>query len=183
MRGWLGTLIALPMSWHSEATTTSSSAPARSASVAVCRQCVSWSVAKPSVIELRERSIPRTLSATRGWFCMVSAPMTAHCSAVDSSIRVKLLAWSFVTVMTPVCPLDRSSGERCQDFAGGEVAVVRGRPARHRPADGERRRHVDGDEQLAELARGREVLLLLGDADLFDAVAGPEAGDDRLHQL
>ena len=41
------------MSWHSEATTTSSSAPARSARVAVCRECVSWSVAKPSVMLLQ----------------------------------------------------------------------------------------------------------------------------------
>ena len=37
----IGTEIALPMSWHRAATTTSSSAPDRSASVAVCRQWVS----------------------------------------------------------------------------------------------------------------------------------------------
>ena len=48
--GWFGTLTALPMSCSSDANTTSSSAPARSARVAVCSECVSWSTAKPSVI-------------------------------------------------------------------------------------------------------------------------------------
>src|SRR5688572_3709880 len=97
MAGWFGTLIALPMSWQRLATTTSSSAPARSARVAVWRQWVSWSVAKPSTIESRLRSMARMPSATRPWFFAVSAPMTAHCSAVDSSMRVK------VSAMTPVC--------------------------------------------------------------------------------
>ena len=48
--GWFGTLTALPMSCSSDANTTSSSAPARSARVAVCSECVSWSTANPSVI-------------------------------------------------------------------------------------------------------------------------------------
>ena len=34
---------------------------------------------------------PSTRSATRAWFCAVSAPMTAHCSAVDSSMLRKLV--------------------------------------------------------------------------------------------
>ena len=37
--------------------------------------------------------------------------------------------------------------------------------------------------QLAQLAGRREVLVLVGDADLLDAVAGGEAGDDRLDDL
>ena len=76
--GWLNTLITLPMSWHSEANTTSGSAPAFSALVAVWRQWVSWSVAKPSVMSAHWRSIVRNCSATRGWLFIVSAPMTAH---------------------------------------------------------------------------------------------------------
>ena len=32
-----------------------------------------------------------TLSATRDWFCAVSAPMTAHCSAVEVSMLLKLV--------------------------------------------------------------------------------------------
>ena len=38
MRGWLGTDTYLPMSWQSEATTISGSAPASSARVAVWRR-------------------------------------------------------------------------------------------------------------------------------------------------
>src|SRR5687768_6448706 len=87
--------MALPMSWHSEATTTSWSAPARSARVAVCRQWVSWSVANPSVILLRLRSSSRIISGVRDWFCSVSRPISIHCSWVDSSMRVK------VSVMPP----------------------------------------------------------------------------------
>ncbi len=72
MAGWLGTLTALPMSWHSEAKTTSGSAPARSARVAVCSEWVSWSVAKPSVMSASDSSMPRMRSATRPWLAAVS---------------------------------------------------------------------------------------------------------------
>src|SRR5687767_11655202 len=89
--GCPGTLMALPMSWHRLATTTSSSAPSRSARVAVWRQWVSWSVAKPSVMSDSERSMSSTRSATRPWFWDVSVPITAHCSAVDSSMLRKLV--------------------------------------------------------------------------------------------
>ena len=41
MRGWFMTDTALPMSWHSDATTTSSEAPASSARVAVCSEWTS----------------------------------------------------------------------------------------------------------------------------------------------
>ena len=61
------------------------------ARVAVWRQCVSWSVANPSVMSASERSSMRMRSATRPWFAADSRPMTAHCSAVDSSMRVKLV--------------------------------------------------------------------------------------------
>ena len=63
--GWFGTLTALPMSWSSDANTISSSAPPRSASVAVCSECVSWSTANPSVISASERSMSSARSATR----------------------------------------------------------------------------------------------------------------------
>ena len=57
MCGWFMTETALPMSWHSEATTTSSEAPASSARVAVCREWTSWSTSKPSVISSSEASM------------------------------------------------------------------------------------------------------------------------------
>jgi hypothetical protein len=88
----LKTLMTLPMSWHSDATIISLSAPAFSASVAVCSPWTSWLVANPSVMPSSWRSIVSTWSATRGWFFTVSAPITAHSSAVDSSIRVKVVA-------------------------------------------------------------------------------------------
>ena len=90
MCGWFMTETALPMSWHSDATTTSSDAPASSALVAVCSEWTSWSTAKPSVISSSEASIARTLSATRGWCSIVSTMMSCHCSAVDSSMRVNV---------------------------------------------------------------------------------------------
>src|SRR5437763_11755469 len=40
------------------------------------------------------RRIDSTSSATRPWFLEVSLRITDHCSAVDSSIRVKVLAIS-----------------------------------------------------------------------------------------
>src|SRR3954454_286690 len=97
MAGWLGTLTALPMSWHSEAITTSSSAPARSARVAVCSECTSWFVLKPSVMSSSDRSMPRTRSATLDWFFADSSPITAHCSALDSSMRVNVVATRYAS--------------------------------------------------------------------------------------
>src|SRR6478672_5802326 len=111
----------------------------------------------------RRVSIESTSSATRAWFFIVSAPMTAHCSAVDSSMRVKLEACSFVTVMGPFCPRTVASGERGEDVAGRERPVVVDRTLAHRAAEGERGDEVDGGQQLAELSRRREVLLLVGD--------------------
>src|SRR5581483_3315555 len=143
MRGWLGTEMALPTSWQRAATTTSSSAPARSARVAVCRQWVSWSVANPSVISSSDRSMPSTRSATRSWFLNVSAPMTAHCSAVDSSMRVKLVS---------VLAMGRFYGQLPQH-------VTR----RHRAVVGQ----GVGRQELAQLAGRREVLVLVGDVHLL----------------
>src|SRR5438309_1103096 len=92
MTGWFGTEIALPMSWHSDATTNSLSAPARSARVAVWRQWVSWSVAKPSTSSSRDRRSHRIRSATRPWFLTCSTPIVSHCSRVEASIRVNVVA-------------------------------------------------------------------------------------------
>ena len=52
-----------------------------------------------------DRSIASTVSATRPWCSNVSLPICSHCSAVDSSMRVK------VEVMAPVsqAPLTRVS--------------------------------------------------------------------------
>jgi hypothetical protein len=86
----LATLIALPMSWHRAATTTSSSAPARSANVAVCRQWVSWSVTKPSSMSANDSSIASTRVATRGWFSAVCRPISIHSSRLETSIEVKV---------------------------------------------------------------------------------------------
>ena len=55
------------MSWQREATTHSSSAPARSARVAVCRQWVSWSTANPSTTSASDSSMASTASAVRPW--------------------------------------------------------------------------------------------------------------------
>ena len=77
MRGWFMTETALPMSWHSEATTTSVEAPASSARVAVCRECTSWSTAKPTVISSSEASMARTRSAARGSYSIVSTRSAA----------------------------------------------------------------------------------------------------------
>ena len=35
--------------------------------------------------------MPSTRSATRPWFCAVSTPITAHCSAVEVSMLRKLV--------------------------------------------------------------------------------------------
>src|SRR5664280_810127 len=89
MRGWLGTDTALPMSWQREATTSSSSAPACSARVAVCRQWVSWSTANPSTTSDSDSNMARTRSATRLWFLTVSTPICAHWSPVETSMLMK----------------------------------------------------------------------------------------------
>src|SRR5438309_1076586 len=90
MAPWLGTDTTLPMSWHSDATTTSASAPARSARVAVCRQWVSWSTAKPSTLVDSMPSRARTVSPWRCWLFADCTPISDHCSAVDSSMRVNV---------------------------------------------------------------------------------------------
>src|SRR5688572_14675379 len=139
--------MALPMSWHSEPTMTSVSAPASSARVAVWRQWVSWSVAKPSVMALSDRSMFRMPSATRAWFIAVCLPISAHSSAVDSSMRVKVLA-----IAESLRP------QRSEDLRSGHRAVV-----------GQRIAEASFGEQRAQLPRGREVLVLLGDLDVLDA--------------
>src|SRR5205823_4445853 len=78
------------MSWHSEATTTSLSAPDRSARVAVWRQCVSWSTANPSTLVDSICNSCRTVSPWCCWLLADSTPIWPHCSAVDSSMRVKV---------------------------------------------------------------------------------------------
>src|SRR3954452_10651216 len=174
MRGWLGTDTALPMSWHNAATTTSSSAPARSASVAVCKQCVSWSVAKPSTMSDSDSSMPSTRSATRLWFLKLSVPMTPHCSAVDSSMRVNVVAMG---------QSSQNSGECGQHVAGGDGSIVEARAFGHGTAQREGRDRVNGRQQFTQFARGREVLLLGGDPHLLDTLARGEAGDDVVHQF
>ena len=72
-----------------------------------------------------------TRSATRPWFCVVSAPITAHCSAVDSSMRVKLVVAScrgYARVGSGG-PVRLSCG---QDVAGGELAVAQAGAGRAR---------------------------------------------------
>ena len=131
IRGWLGTLTALPMSWQSDATTSSSSAPARSASVAVCRQCVSWSTANPSTTSSRLPSMPSTRSAMRPRFAIDSRAMTPHSSAVDWSMRVNVARW--LQQVSWSCPLfwrtrKRRGQVRSDDWRavwlGSAIAVV-----------------------------------------------------------
>ena len=118
------------MSWHREATTISSSAPARSARVAVCRQWVSWSTANPSTTSDSDSSIARTRSATRLWFFIVSVPITIHSSRVETSMRVN----------------EVSSSRRCRH---GDILASNG-ARRHLCSAGQPLEHVGG--------RGRPVL-------------------------
>src|SRR5687767_5353445 len=162
MAPWLVTDTALPMSWHSDATTTSSSAPAFSASVAVCRQCTSWSTAKPSTTSSNDRSMASTLSANFGYSFVCSETMCCHSASVDVSMRVNVMPYSLLL-----------SPQRGQHVAGrhrpivGEAAV-----AVDRREQRERHRRRDGPHHVAQLARRREVLLLGGDGHDLHAVTG-----------
>ena len=151
--------------------------------VAVCRQWVSWSVAKPSVMSPATRAC-RAPGRPRGSGSAPSpTPMTAHCSAVDSSMLRKLVTVLMVRQATPrthavptSAPVQVQLGE---DVAGGEVAVAQPGAVGHGAAEAEGGEHVDGREQVAQLARRREVLVLLGDAHLLDAVARARGGRSR----
>src|SRR5438874_1187937 len=163
MAPWFGTDTTLPMSWHSDATITSWSAPARSARVAVCRQCVSWSTAKPSTLVDSNCKSWSTVSPWCCWLLADSTPIWPHCSAVDSSMRVK------VCVMYATLPLAFDHGAQgVEDVAGGDIAVVGQRPRR---------------QEVTQLARRREVLLLVGERHLLDALGRGQALDHRPHQL
>src|SRR5829696_2438667 len=155
MPGWLKTLTTLPTSCTRAAKTISGSAPARSARVAVWRACTSWSHAKPSVMPSSWRSMLRNCSATRGWFFVVSAPMTAHSSAVDSSIRVK------VALMGAIVARDRPETTRVRP--GSDVDDLR--VARHPVVLTHDRRAVESSdvEDAAALRRGgHEVAVPVG---------------------
>src|SRR5436190_16711745 len=122
-----------------------------------------------------DSSIPSTRSATRLWFLKLSVPITPHCSAVDSSMRVNLVA--------VISRVSYRSGEPGQHVAGADGPIVEPRTLRHGAAQGEGGDGVDRRQQLAQLAWGREVLLLGGDANFLDPFAGREAGDDLVDQL
>src|ERR1035441_3772915 len=189
MRGWLGTDTALPMSWQSEATTSSSSAPARSALVAVWRQWVSWSTAKPSTTSDSDSSIISTRSATRPWFLAVSAPISAQSSPVETSMLVNevvvIVSFSRRSLVRDVAgpaaqPLEhigRSGGPVGGQHRGlgvgrkgpGPVRVGVGSPIE------QRQRRLQRSEQFAELRWGREVLLLDGHRRALHPVDGGQA--------
>src|SRR4051794_5493389 len=99
---------------------TSLSAPACSASVAVCRQCVSWSTAKPSTLVDSIRSSASTVSPWLCWLFIDSTPIWPHSSAVDLSMRVKVVA------MPTSYPGGRGVllGEGVEDVAGRHLTVV-----------------------------------------------------------
>ena len=63
------------------------------------------------------------------------------------------------------------------------ASVVERRRAGHRTAEQRRRGRTDRRLQLADVARRREVLVLVGDPDQLDAVRGREARDDGVDQL
>src|SRR4051794_10971051 len=113
------------MSCSKDANTTSSSAPARSASVAVWSECVSWSTAKPSVMSASERNISSARSATRPWWAYVSLPMTAHCSAVDSSIRVNVVAMADRLPRRRLRDAEEQRGAVVVEVAAGRTRVER----------------------------------------------------------
>ena len=179
MRGWFITDTALPMSWQSEATTTSSEAPASSARVAVCSEWTSWSTAKPSVMSSSEASMASTRSATRGWCSIVSTMMSCHCSAVDSSIRVNVMGTNHRTWVRLTRPAGRARRRRRRTGPGPPDRPGAGTG----PAGQEAQRGAHGTQQLPQLGRRREVLVLVGDRDLLHALGGGQAGDHRLDQL
>src|SRR5437588_928467 len=122
MAPWLGTETTLPMSWHSDATTTSRSAPARSALVAVCRQCVSWSTANPSTLVDSIRKSASTVSPWCCWLLADSTPICPHCSAVDSSMRVNVCVMAFTL---PLADVAQFSQEVARDLAdAAQVGVA-----------------------------------------------------------
>ena len=173
MPGWLNTEISLPMSWHSEATITSLSAPAFSASVAVWQAWVSWSVANPSVMPSSRRSMSRIVSATRGWFSSVSAPMTAHCSAVDSSMRVNRVA---VSVMDTIVPQASAANTV---LAGTVRSSARGREGTEPPSEKVATTSIASD-QPPQVAGRREVLVLVGHLHQLDLVGRHAQRSDHL---
>src|SRR5262245_43504516 len=76
-----------------------------------------------------------------------------------------------------------SDPEFGEDVAGGDESVLGERPAGQRPAGHHGRRGVDHGLEVADVARRREVLVLVGDADLLDALAGREPVDHLLHEI
>ena len=87
---------------------------------------------------------------------------------------------------TPVAELSRrrrrgpSTRRACGRRRSGPPAA---RTAVTSPPSSERGRGVERGDQLAQLARRREVLVLVGDAHDLDAVTRREPGDHRLDEL
>src|SRR5580700_1694707 len=142
------------MSWQREATTHSSSAPACSARVAVCRQWVSWSTANPSTTSANDSSMASTLSAERPWCCLVSAPITAHCSWVDTSMLVNEVVIPIVSRQFPARAPRSSTGQAFEDVGGdggpvlGQHLVRRAGGARYRPLGAARGPAQEGQDRL-----------------------------------
>src|SRR5438132_416187 len=116
MSAWLYDPSVSPMSWSRAQTTYSSSSPARKARVAVWREWVNRSTAKPPKSPSSSPRWPRTRSA-RPCPCSTKLfPMMAQSSAVDSSMPVNV-ARTLLSIGNSL--LD---GADLED--GGDVGVV-----------------------------------------------------------
>ena len=128
MRGWLGTLTALPMSWHSDGDdhlVVGAGALGERRGLQRVRELVDRE-AVGDVGEAAQHAEHRLGDPAAGC-AKVSLPITAHCSAVDSSMRVKVMV-ERCRVMPSILP--HVSDER-GDVAGGGDRRRRQPPPHH----------------------------------------------------
>src|SRR5947209_17708886 len=102
-----------------------------------------------------------TVSPWCCWLLVDSTPITPHSSAVDLSMRVHV--WVIVLNLPPA-----DVGELIEDVAGGYLAVVG---------------QGSGREELAQLAGRGEVVLLVGETHLLEAVARVEHVEAGPHEF
>lgn len=62
-------------------------------------------------------------------------------------------------------------------------AIVDWRSGLYRTSQEERSCGIDGIDEIAQITRWREVLILLGDTNFLDTSSWCESGDHRFHQF
>src|SRR5258706_9247587 len=131
-----------------------------------------------------ERNRPSTRSAVREMLASLTRSISAHCSAVDSSIRVK------VAVMAPLSLTGalaraavRSTHQELEHIARRDRAVVDARTAGQRAAHQHGGRLFDCRLQLTNIAGRREVLVLVGDPYHLDTLPRGQPGHHRVDKF